>query len=350
MLEIDGARHSGSGTIVRQAVAFAALTGQAVHLRHVRVRRPNPGLRPQHLQVVEAIRQLVDGTTEGVRKGAQEFVFIPGLPQRASHYTWDIGSAGSTTMLALAVLPVLAFRSAPIDVTLQGGIFQDFAPSVYHLQHVVLPLLWRMGVNAVIDMSRPGYVPRGGGVLHLRVSPGREQLRPLVMQHAGAVRRLWGVALASHLAERRVSQRLAMSAQKVFTAAGYTATIETLEDSSALQPGAAFTAFADIETGTRLGADQAGAPRRRAEAIGTHVAQQLLAELRTGAPLDRYAADQVIPFAALAEGESRCRLPWITDHVLSNAWLAKEMLGAEVRLEDRELVVTGVGFRSPAGL
>jgi hypothetical protein len=97
------------------------------------MRRPNPGLRPQHLQVVEAIRQLVDGITEGVQKGTQEFVFAPGFQQKASHYAWNIGSAGSATMLALAVLPVLVFRSSPVDVTIQGDTFQDFAPSVFHL-------------------------------------------------------------------------------------------------------------------------------------------------------------------------------------------------------------------------
>jgi len=104
-----------------------------------------------------------------------------------------------------------------------------------------------------------------------------------------------------------------------------------------------------METGVRLGADQAGAPQRRAEAIGTYVAQRLLEELRTGATLDRYAADQLIPFAALAEGESRFRLASITDHVHSNAWLAKEMLEADVRLEGGELVVLGVGSRLPTG-
>lgn len=50
MLEIDGSRYSGSGTIVRQAVVFAALTGQAVHIVKARVRRPTPGLRPQHIR------------------------------------------------------------------------------------------------------------------------------------------------------------------------------------------------------------------------------------------------------------------------------------------------------------
>nr|NIR33937.1 RNA 3'-phosphate cyclase [Desulfuromonadales bacterium]NIR46310.1 RNA 3'-phosphate cyclase [Gemmatimonadota bacterium]NIT68614.1 RNA 3'-phosphate cyclase [Gemmatimonadota bacterium]NIU53143.1 RNA 3'-phosphate cyclase [Gemmatimonadota bacterium]NIV25310.1 RNA 3'-phosphate cyclase [Gemmatimonadota bacterium] len=53
MLEIDGSRYSGSGTIVRQATMLAALTRRPVRLVNVRVRRPQPGLRPQHVRVVE---------------------------------------------------------------------------------------------------------------------------------------------------------------------------------------------------------------------------------------------------------------------------------------------------------
>ncbi len=66
MLEIDGSRHSGSGTIVRQAVALAALTATAIHIVNIRVKRPKPGLRRQHMQAVDSIRQLVDGTCDGL--------------------------------------------------------------------------------------------------------------------------------------------------------------------------------------------------------------------------------------------------------------------------------------------
>ncbi|MER6411270.1 RNA 3'-terminal phosphate cyclase [Streptomyces humidus] len=55
LLEIDGGACSGSGMIVRQAVACAAVTGTPVHLRHVRAHRPRPGLRHQHLCAVEAV-------------------------------------------------------------------------------------------------------------------------------------------------------------------------------------------------------------------------------------------------------------------------------------------------------
>ncbi|MBI4401537.1 MAG: RNA 3'-phosphate cyclase [Nitrospirae bacterium] len=345
MLKIDGAQYSGSGTIVRQAVAFAALTGQAVHIVNARIRRPKPGLRPQHIRVVNAISQLVGGTTEGVHEGSRELVFRPGNVQGGREYCWDIGSAGSTTMLALAVLPVLAFRPAPSRVELRGGLFQDFAPSMYHVQQVVLPLLHRMGLTAELEMERPGYVPRGDGILFLNVKPARQGLHHLVLDQRGAVERLWGIALASHLEERRVSHRMAESAHVVFAAAGYQAEIEVRYDTSAPQPGAALAAFADCAGRARLGADRAGALRRTAESIGKYVARQLLDDLATGATLDRFTADQIFPFAALATGESRFAIPMVTDHVRTSAWLAKTFLGAESRIDDHGLTITGTGFR-----
>jgi RNA 3'-terminal phosphate cyclase (ATP) len=344
MLEIDGSLYSGSGTIVRQAVAFAALTGTAIHIFNVRIKRPKPGLRRQHAQAVEAIRQLVDGRTEGAVAGAGEFVFRPGRPTRSQNFTWDIGSAGSTTALALAVLPVLALGAAPVSIELRGGLFQDFAPSFYHFEHVLLVLLRRMGVEASARMERPGYVPSGQGIWHLAVTPARRTLRSLLLDSPGTVERIWGIALASRLKEQSVSDRMAESAKRAFGAAGYHADIQVLYEESALQPGAGLAVFADLSSGARLGSDRAGAPGRRSETIGRYVARCLIEDLKTGATLDRYASDQIIPLAALAAGESKFRIPRVSEHIESSAWLSREFLGAEVRADGHELVVKGVGF------
>lgn len=344
MLEIDGSRYSGSGTIVRQAVAFAALTRKSIRIFNVRTRRPKPGLRRQHVQVIESIRQIVDGTTEGVIPGSREIVFRPGRRREEEYYDWDIGSAGSTTALALAVLPVLAFGSSVVSAVIRGGLFQDFAPSFFHLEQVMLPFLRRMGLEASVRMRRPGYVPAGGGILELRVVPVRQSLQPLIIDSGGTVKKVWGVALSSRLQERSVSHRMADAAKRIFLSSGYEAEIDVLYDNDATQPGAALAAFADLSGGSRLGADRAGAPRRPSEAIGKYVARQLLEDLKTGATLDRYASDQIIPFAALASGESLFRIPQVSEHIESSAWLSRELLGANIRYEGDELLVNGIGF------
>jgi len=345
MLEIDGSRFSGSGTIVRQAVALSGLTGLDVHIVNARSARPGPGLRAQHTWVVEAIRRLVDGTTVGNCVGSQDLIFRPGLPRFRPEYVWDIGSAGSTALLALAVLPVLAFAPSPVKVVLRGGLFQDAAPSFHHLRHVVLPMLRRMGVDADLEMRRPGFVPEGKGILHLKAGPMMGPMGPLVADEPGAVERVWGVALSSHLEKQNVSVRMARKAGDVLAAAGHKASFELIHDKTAVQPGAALAAFADLGSGTRLGADRAGAPRRRAEAVGLYVARELLADLRTGATVDRHAADQIMTFAALAEGESSFVVPEISDHLEACAWLVREFLGAEVRMRGQRVTVKGVGIR-----
>ena len=344
MLTIDGSRYSGSGTIVRQAVAFSALTGQSIRVVNARAKRDKPGLRPQHIRVIEAIAELVTGRAEGLAQGSQEFTFRPGLLKTGRHYNWDIGSAGSTTMLGLGIMPVLAFAGSDVTVELRGGLFQDFAPSAFHLQHILLPILHAMDLRVEIEIARPGYVPRGDGILRLAVNPLTEPFRAIVKEQAGPVTRVWGIALSSHLEERQVSRRMADAARDVLAQAGYRAEIEVRNDTESLQPGAALALFANQGEAVRLGADQAGALRRRAESIGKHVARQLLQDLESGATLDRFAADQIIPFAALAGGESRFIIPAVTDHVLTGAWLADLFLGARVRIDSRRMTIDGVGF------
>lgn len=344
MITIDGSQYSGSGTIVRQAVAYSALTGESIHIINARAKRDKPGLRRQHTRVIEAITELVNGTASGVSEGSQEFQFHPGTNKGKQEFLFDIGSAGSTTMLALGILPVLAFRPTRTIVEIRGGLFQDFAPSFFHLQHVIQPLLLKMGLRATIRMNRPGYVPTGNGALSVMIETLSQSLKSVVLDHQGSVKRIWGIALASHLAERQVSHRMADTAIKQLAKEGYEAEIKTLEDVSAKQPGAVLALFADCADGVRLGSDQAGAPRRRSENIGRFVPRQLLADLASGATVDRFAADQLIPFAALAKGESRFVIPCVTDHVQTSAWLAELILGAKVTIDSQRVTIKGIGF------
>jgi RNA 3'-terminal phosphate cyclase (ATP) len=344
MLYIDGAQKSGSGTIVRHAVALAALRGEELHLNHIRARRDTPGLRPQHLTAIQAVAQMCQGTLDGAKVGSRQIKFTAGDRIRAGHYEWDIGTAGSTTMLALTVLPLALFAPAATTFRLRGGLFQDFAPSAYHLQQVIFPLLRRMGATAELKVIRPGYVPRGGGVIELRVLPLKGKLQPLRLESQGKVKQIRGIALSSHLAERKVSQRMAKLCQEVLRARGYAAEIEIVQDTTASQPGAALALFALTDTGCIMGADMAGAPRRSSEQIGRQVARCLLEDLDSGATVDRHAADQLVLYAALAEGSSQFRVPGITEHLETNLWLVENILGARAELEGYLLKIQGVGF------
>jgi RNA 3'-terminal phosphate cyclase (ATP) len=255
-------------------------------------------------------------------------------------------------MLALSLIPLGLFAHAASTYRITGGLFQDFAPSLFHLEHVLLPTVGKMGVEAEVRIIQPGYVPKGGGRISLRIRPAMEALEPLNLSTQGRVKLIRGIALASRLEERNVSQRMRRECERALQERGFSAEIELLCDEKgepafeapSIQPGAALAVWAETDAGCLLGADMAGARGRTAESIGKQTASDLLADLDSGGTVDRHLADQVIPFAALAKGTSTFRIPSMTEHVSARLWLVEKILGAKYRISENVVTIEGIGL------
>jgi RNA 3'-terminal phosphate cyclase (ATP) len=341
MLTIDGSQYSGSGTIVRYSVALSALLREPVRVINVRENRAQRGLRTQHVASVLACAAMCGASTEGVYVDSREFAFMPGARVSGGTFDWNIGTAGSTTMLALSVLPVACFADAPVRARIEGGVFQDFAPSPHHLQHLLAPMLRRMNANIDLRVERPGYVPGGAGVIQLTVVPPPNGLTALTLAEAGTVNAVRGIAIASLLAGRRVADRMAVACEAALEKAGLACEIERILDNDARHAGANLSIWGESSTGCRFGAGRAGKLGRTSEAIGEYVARTFLADLRNGATVDRHLADQLVLFAALARGRSTYTVPEVTDHVLSNLWLVRQF-GATAAVTDAVVAVDGI--------
>ncbi len=343
MIEIDGSRKSGGGTIVRYAVALAALSRERLRVFNARAKREKPGLRAQHMASVNACAEMCGGKTDGLYVGSREFTFTPGDRISGGTFSWDIGTAGSTTMMAYGILPLACFADGPVVIRIGGGVFQDFAPSPHHMQHVLGGLLRRMGLSMKLEVVRAGYVPRGAGLIELSVTPVNDRLRALSLMEQGSVAKVSGVAFSSHLEKRRVSDRMAEVCERRLSDYGLVTEIDRVYDRAALHAGACLAVWSESSTGCIFGADRAGALRRSSEAIGRYVAETFMEDLATGATLDRHAADQLVLFAALAGGVSSYLAPRVTAHLESNLWLA-ERFGAKVALQGKQVTVQGIGF------
>jgi len=352
MIELDGSQKSGSGTIVRDVVPFSAFVGRELHLTNIRAKREKPGLRAQHLKALEAAARICRGKIRGAAIGSKEIFFSPGKVINGGRYRWDIGTAGSTAMLSLSLLPMALFADEPSTYDLTGGLFQDFAPSAYHVKFVLIPMLRKMGANLDLEILQPGYVPRGNGQVQVRVSPMKGPLKPLHLAEQGKVEEIRGIALSSLLEERSVSDRMVKKCRAELKARGYDPKLEILYDTRknpsyrnpSIQAGACLAVWAKTATGCLIGSDMAGAPRRTAESIGTRVARNLLEDLDSGATVDRHLADQLVPFAALADGVSSYVIPGMTDHIEARLWLIEEILGAKAEVKGRVLTIQGIGY------
>ena len=248
-------------------------------------------------------------------------------------------------MMAQSLLPLGLFTDKKSSYTISGGLFQDFAPNVFHTKLVLLPILERFSVKARIEVVKPGYYPKGGGIIKVQIEPIVNRLTPLRLIKQGNISCIKGIAISSHLGERRVSQRMSDACIKVLARAGYkNIEIKTIDDKSANQKGAALFAYALTDNGCLIGADMAGKLGRRSEDIGRKVAYNLIADIESGATVDRFTADQVILYAGLADGESEYIIPCLTEHVETNLWLIEKILGAKVRLDGKRLKIKGVGI------
>ena len=102
---LDGQHGEGGGQILRSAEALAVATGQPLRIVNIRARRHPPGLRPQHLSALLALRDLCGGTVKGAQTGSSTLSFDPGPgPVRCGERRLDDGQrAGSEQRAADAL-------------------------------------------------------------------------------------------------------------------------------------------------------------------------------------------------------------------------------------------------------
>jgi len=203
-----------------------------------------------------------------------------------------------------------------------------------------------MGVSAELTIERPGYAELGGGIIRLDIKPVQGKIKPLKLLKPGEIKEINGIALASHLKQAKVSDRMATECARTLMQHGYQANIRAIYDDTAPHEGAALAIWA--EAGDCLfGFDQAGRKGRRAEGIGKYVADNFIRDIGAGATVDRYSADQLIIYAALADGITEYIIPTLTEHIESNLWLIEHILkkyGAATELGQNHLKIKGIGY------
>lgn len=325
MIEIDGAYGEGGGQILRTTLTLAMLNNTPVKIKNIRAKRPKPGLMRQHLACVKASQEISNAAVQGAYLGSTELVFIPS-EIRAGNYEFDIGSAGSTTLVFQTILLPLLSASGESRVCFKGGTHNPMAPSLTCIKYGFIPLIHKMGGEVELDIKQWGYAPIGGGEWSAKVQPSL--LSPLWLTKPGPLIDSRVRCYSSNIKPGVAERELETYKKSCKT------NIEVLDQKfpRAVSTGNLLShrlVFDDYQTCMSM----LGRQRVSAERIAQELASQVNEFMESGCTLNSYLADQMM-LPLYVAGAGVYTTPEMTLHAETNIYTIKKLTGKELNVSE----------------
>jgi len=317
MLEIDGSQ--AGGQLLRTAVALSALTKKPFKIINIRGARPEPGIKPQHLEGVKAVAELCNAKIKGLKIGSKELEFYPNELEEKD-LEIKISTAGSIGLVLQSLLNLTPHLRKEIKINfIGGGTWNRWAPPVVYLERVLFPLL---NYNCELEIIKEGFYPKGAAEVNVILKPLK--IGYLNFTERTDIKSISIVSVASDsLKKSNVAERQAKSAQKLIEDKLNKMTFIELKYSKTLSPGSGILTFIKTDN-SYVGADLIGEKGEPSEKIGERVARDLIKEYSKGI-VDRHAADMLLPFMALSKS-SKIITSEITHHILTCANVIEKFL------------------------
>ncbi len=321
-IQIDSSQGEGGGQILRTALALSMITGQAFELINIRAGRKKPGLMRQHLVCVQASQHISQAYVEGAELHSQHLYFAPQHVQNGK-YQFQIGSAGSTTLVLQTLLPALLLQNEASELTIFGGTHNPLAPTADFIEHCFLPALEKLGIKVEFKLNKAGFFPIGAGEIQIKIQPWqhRNKLNLLdrgTLQSTEAFAAVLNLSEEAQIAQRELAtlnKRLKLDTQQQFHLNGIS------------QGNTAYVKVAHqnhVQLFTTL-----GEMRKSAEQIANHLAEQVKRYIASQAVVDEYLADQLLLPLALGQGgefTAQC----ISEHTRTQAVMIEKFIDCEI--------------------
>jgi RNA 3'-phosphate cyclase len=328
MIQIDGSLGEGGGQILRSALTLSIMSGQPFSIKNLRENRSQPGLRPQHLKAVQAAREISQAEVEGADLDSRSLEFHP-RTIRPGRYKYDIGTAGSTSLVLQTIFLPLSRAKVASTVTITGGTHVPASPCFHYLDFQWLPFLRRMGFEATLSQELAGFFPEGGGKILATIRPNRE-VNPVNLLHRGELQQIRGLSASANL-DRKIAER---QRSQVLRRLGDRYLINDLRvvEMPARSKGTMILLLAEFEF-SQACYFALGAPGKPAERVADEAVDSLLEFMQTDGAVDEYLVDQILLPLAFTREKASLRTSRITNHLLTNATVIMQFLSTRIEIE-----------------
>lgn len=312
MIELDGSQGEGGGQILRTALTLSMITGRPFRIVHIRANRAQPGLRRQHLVAVQAAARVCGAELGDIGVGSRTLEFAPGRIT-GGHYDFDIGTAGSSTLVLQTLLPALWHADRPSTVRVIGGTHNPMAPPAQFLQRAYARLLVLMGACVELWVRRFGFYPAGGGELWAQIQPC-PRLQPVELMQRGEPVAQYAESIVAGIPPQVAQREL----DCVRRAMGWSdAQLRAIAAPPDQGPGNALLITLEYRHVTEV-FSAIGEKRRRAEEVALQAIREAQHYLRGDAAVGEHLADQLMIPLALA-GDGRFTTIQVSQHTRTNA-------------------------------
>ena len=334
-IELDGSAGEGGGQILRTALSLSMCTGRPMVIERIRAKRSKPGLMRQHLTCVQAAVAVCGGLVEGAELGSQTLVFEPGQV-RAGDYTFNVGTAGSCTLVLQTVLPALMLCDGESRISLGGGTHNPMAPPFHFLERSFAPLLRRLGVGFELELRRLGFYPAGGGEITATIRPAADGLLPFDVRERGPVADAYAECFAPALPSAVASRELAAVGRALGWEGDQLRTPAVRQNEGPGNALMATLAYANVtEVITAFGEKGVSADN-----VAGAAAREVKAYLASEGALGPHLADQwLLPLALAVQargGEASFTCSEVTEHTSTNIGVIERFLPLRFEVEIAE--------------
>lgn len=336
MIVIDGGYGEGGGQIIRTATALSVATGESIRVINIRKNRKPAGLRPQHIAVIKALSKLTGSVIEDLYPGQTEFVFQPNISAINHKISVDIGTAGSTALLAYTLLQAIVSYQGCYRFEITGGTETLWCPTIDYFENVTLAFIKYFGLATDIRIVSRGYYPRGGGKIILSVENNySEDMPPFRKEGFETDFGIYGISVVRGLKED-IASRQADAFIKIikryfpdFDSENIRKDVCQKIDNGG-SPGTSLTVWTDKNY---IGCVGIGEKGKKAEFIGNQVAIDFLKEVKSGLPFDTYSSDQVVSFIPYIAKSSV--IVKKTSHAITNLYVIRHFYKNLLKIREK---------------